>query len=262
MSNCNTVDIGSVYGDVNINYYDGNNGISFEDIAKAESVALESECPKIIPIIERHEVDEIVNWILSDSDDNKAQDKNDIGLVVGLPGIGKTVVLNSIYRQLSQTDNVFVLGLKSDRLLYLNNPRTPWLMKIIDKGIDNLVSQGKRVVILADQIDALSSTLSGDRNIIRNLILFLLRQGKKKKVKVVFSCRSYDLSYNPNLSEIEADSIKWIIGPINKESVERILKEHDFKLKLNDKILEILGNPLYLYLFLQVKDSIRQTFNE
>lgn len=262
MSNCNTVDIGSVYGDVNINYYDGNNGISFEDIAKAESVALESECPKIIPIIERHEVDEIVNWILSDSDDNKAQDKKDIGLVVGLPGIGKTVVLNSIYRQLSQTDNVFVLGLKSDRLLYLNNPRNPWLMKIIDKGIDNLVSQGKRVVILADQIDALSSTLSGDRNIIRNLILFLLRQGKKKKVKVVFSCRSYDLSYNPNLSEIEADSIKWIIGPINKESVERILKEHDFKLKLNDKILEILGNPLYLYLFLQVKDSIRQTFNE
>lgn len=264
MSNTNQVNIGEVNGNVNINYYDGNTGISFEDIAKAESFALESESPKITPIIERHEVNEIVDWILSDSDSdsNESQDKKDIGLVVGLPGIGKTVVLNSIYRLLSQKDNVFVLGLKSDRLLYLNNPRNPWLMKIIDKGIDNLVSQGKKAVILADQIDALSSTLSGDRNIIRNLISFLIRQGKKKNVKVVFSCRSYDLNYNPSLSEVEANSFKWIIGPIEREYVEKILIENDFKEKLNEKILDILGNPLHLYLFLQIKDSIKQTINE
>lgn len=264
MSNNNKVDIGSVYGNVINNYYDGNTGISFEDIAKAESFALESECPKITPIIERPEVDDIVNWILSDSDSdsNEAQDNKNIGLVVGLPGIGKTVVLNSIFRQLSPRDDVFVLGLKSDRLLYLKDPGNPKLMKIIKDGIDNLVNKGKKVVILADQIDALSSTLSGDRNIIRNLISFLILQSKQKNVKVVFSCRSYDLNYNPNLSEIKDSSFKRVIGPIDKEAVERILKENDFIEKLNDKILEILGNPLHLYLFLQVKDSITQTLNE
>lgn len=266
-------DFGVVNGNVNNNFNVTNNynslggDVSFEDIVRMESFALETEEPKISPVIERPETESILNWILTDSDsatmpEGKVEGAN-VGLVVGMPGIGKTVVLNTIFNSLTKREDVFVIGLKSDRLLFLNDVhRIPHLMKMLDDGIDRIAAQGKRVVILADQIDALSSTLSGDRNIIRNLISFLLRQGKKNGVKVVFSCRNYDLSYNPNLYEVGMNSRRWTIASLPAETVKNVLDENGFNEKLAPKILDLLGNPLHLYLFLQVKDSIRRTMNE
>lgn len=257
---------GVVNGNVTNNYNGLGDNVSFEDIVHMESFALEAEEPKIFPVIERPETESILNWILTDYDSVSMPggkvEGEDVGLVVGMPGIGKTVVLNTIFSHLTKRDDVFVIGLKSDRLLFLNDVhRIPYLMKMLDDGIDQIAAQGKRVVILADQIDALSATLSGDRNIIRNIISFLLRQGKKSGVKVVFSCRNYDLSYNPNLYEVGMNSRRWTIAPIPAETVKMILKENDFNENLTPKILDLLGNPLHLYLFLQVKDSIKQAMN-
>lgn len=258
---------GVVNGNVTNNYNGFGDDVSFEDIVHMESFVLESEGPKISPVIERPEIESILNWILTDSDSATTPEGTiegeNVGLVVGMPGVGKTVVLNTIFNSLTKRNDVFVIGLKSDRLLFLNDVhRIPHLMKMLDDGIDRIAAQGKRVVILADQIDALSSTLSGDRNIIRNLISFLLRQGKKNGAKVVFSCRNYDLSYNPNLYEVGMNSRRWTIASLPAETVKKVLEENGFNEKLAPKILDLLGNPLHLYLFLQVKDSIRQTMNE
>jgi Cdc6-like AAA superfamily ATPase len=89
---------GSIYIEENngtINYFRA--ATPFDVAVRDNSYELEHCTPDIEPKLVRPEVGEIVSWI------DKCADKknpNRVALVYGMPGIGKTAVMNMVYSSL------------------------------------------------------------------------------------------------------------------------------------------------------------------
>ena len=117
--------------------------------------------------IERSETDVIYNWINNDLTDNQ---KN-VFILEGEKGYGKTVILKDLLSKLKQS-NTNVLGIKADK--YYASDRIELEKKIFQKeniSIEKIVqlykNENKTLVIVIDQLDALSQTLSTNREFIQ-----------------------------------------------------------------------------------------------
>ena len=73
--------------------------------------------PTIQPSIRRDEVDYIKSWI-----ENKASDEQSarLALVYGKAGIGKSVVMHNLLKDLQTIQDYCVLGIKSDQIEFVD----------------------------------------------------------------------------------------------------------------------------------------------
>ena len=217
--------------------------------------------PTIKPAIHRGEVDMILNWIEDDTN-NITDDKSPrVALLYGVAGIGKSVVMRDILAKLKSRVDYSVLGIKSDQTEFVDSDdlsRKLHLAKPIENAIRELAMTKKRVVLLIDQIDALSLSLSSNRTPLRSLLNVVKQIKDIPHVRVVISCRPYDLEYDPLLSALRVQN-KWELKELSKEQVLKTLKENNRSEHLDSNLLKFLGNPLNLYLFLKVNSSERPT---
>ncbi|VTY13006.1 Uncharacterised protein [uncultured Prevotella sp.] len=111
-------------------------------------------------------------------------------------------------KKLHTINDYLVLGLKSDQIEFLD---TDELSKKIHLGnpleivLKEMGKKYKRVVVLIDQIDALSLSLSSNRTPLRSLLKMIHQIQGIPHIRVVISCRPYDLKYDP---ELEKERIK------------------------------------------------------
>ncbi|EGQ18165.1 NACHT domain-containing protein [Prevotella pallens] len=208
--------------------------------------------PTIDPAIPREEVNQILEWIEKDASTNNPVR---LGLLYGKAGIGKSIVMHELLKKLHTINDYLVLGLKSDQIEFLD---TDELSKKIHLGnpleivLKEMAKKYKRVVVLIDQIDALSLSLSSNRTPLRSLLKMIHQIQGIPHIRVVISCRPYDLKYDP---ELEKERIKkqWELKELSKEQVQETLQANQCKERLSDNLLCFLGNPLNLYLFLKVR---------
>ena len=208
--------------------------------------------PTIEPEIQRVEVDMIQKWIESKATTEKSAR---VALLYGKAGIGKSIVMHYLLKQLQLKDDYLVLGLKSDQIEFVNADelsRRMHLDRPIEVVIKEKASEYKRVVLLIDQIDALSLSLSSNRTPLRSLLKVIGQVQHIPNVRVVISCRPYDLEYDPLLDNLKIKN-KWELKELTKEQVEQTLKDNQCNERISDNLLHFLGNPLHLYLFLKVK---------
>lgn len=208
--------------------------------------------PTISPAIPRAEVSLLKDWIERDALQNKSAR---LALLYGKAGIGKSVVMHDLLVELQANKDYLILGLKSDQIEFVNTEELEHrihLAQPIEAVVRNMALQYKRVILLIDQIDALSLSLSSNRAPLRSLLKLIEQIKYIQHVRIVISCRPYDLEYDPLLDRLQIEH-KWELKEFTKEQVVHILLENHCEERMSDDLLRFLGNPLHLYLFLKVK---------
>ena len=214
--------------------------------------------PTIKPAIHRDEVGKINDWIERKASNDQP---SRLALLYGKAGIGKSVVMHDLLEELRTNKDYLVLGLKSDQIEFVDTDelsKNIHLAKPIEIVVREMAQRYKRVILLIDQIDALSLSLSSNRTPLRSLLKLIGQIQSIPNVRVVISCRPYDLEYDPLLDNLRIKN-KWELKEFTKEQVQNILKENKCKERINDNLLKFLGNPLHLYLFLKVKPEDQLT---
>ena len=216
-----------------------------------ESFELHMFAPQITPQIKREEVGIILNWIAKDTDKT---DPKRVALLYGSAGVGKSVVMHDVLLELEQKEEYLVLGLKTDQIEFGDTEdlsKRMHLAKPLVTIIKEMAQKAMRVVVLIDQIDALSLSLSSNRTPLRSIFKLIEQIKSIPHVRVVISCRPYDLEYDPILNDMKIET-KWELKKISSGRVKSILKSHNLEDSISEQLLAFLGNPLHLYLYLKV----------
>ena len=149
-------------------------------------------------------------------------------------------------------DGISCFAIKADKLQtpvgYTSNEH----LELLRNTFASLM-QGKRAVLIIDQIDALSQYINSDRNKLENVttIVNLFSEDENlRNVRIIISCRSFDLDFDPKLSLLgRKPQIR--LGMLDKEDVEKVLDRLKVGLykELDDKTKSILQTPQHLNLF-------------
>ena len=233
-----------------------NTETSHEDILqelKAGSSALlswQNKLGKTDIYIEREETRKLLNWLF----EPLRNDAKGIAVLHGTPGIGKTVIMRDVCEVL-QSKNVPTLGIRSD--LYQAKgfeslkSSLNFSQSIIDT-IKYLARNHKLVVILLDQLDALSQSFSGNSLFLDTYNQLIWRLTDIQNVRVVISSRTYDLYSDPTLKEYTKSS-SFEVLPLREEQVKGYLNRLSISSsKLSQDFLQILRVPNHLNVFFRI----------
>src|SRR5690606_27475556 len=118
---------------------------------------------------------------------------------------------------------------------------------------NKLRDKGEKFVVVLDQLDALSQTLSSDRRWLKTYIKLIQELLKLPNARIIISTRSFDLDYDADLRKFnDTQVIKQIeVGKLSETEVTDILK----LLKLTAKsqlLIELLTIPYNLELFTKI----------
>lgn len=206
--------------------------------------------------IPRQQTDVLLSWINTDFE----KDKERVAILVGAPGSGKSVVMRDLLEQLEGKEDTWVLGLKSDQIGF-ESMESLASQNGISRRMEDVIRElarskgSKRVVLLVDQIDALSLTLSSNRKPLRSILRFIQNVQSEDKVRVVVSCRPYDLEYDPYLEQFQFGT-RVQMDPLKPELVEEVLKTNGrHAIPQGTNLFNTLRTPLFLYLFLKLKEN-------
>lgn len=213
--------------------------------------------------IKRKEVDELISWIKSPS----SKENSNIAILTGNAGMGKTVVMKEVLRNIEQA-GIPVLALKADmKSLNIENPGKYILdtCNSLNSAFNTLLKTNPCVVMLIDQIDALSQSLSNDRGQIKAYLSLIDRFLSKdyRNVKIITSCRKFDLNYDPLLSrwkekkiielkELSISEVKQILSILTNKTIEN---------QYSDTTLELLRTPQHLDIFCRIYRRSPQIHN-
>ena len=207
--------------------------------------------------IRRPETSLLYNWVIK----GLPSGKKNLCLLVGDAGMGKSVVIKDLIGHL-ENDGVRFLCLKADTLDDANNPVS---LETIYDTIAYFASNQQPTVFIIDQIDALSLSLSTDRNRLNTLISVLSSIEDWPNVRAVVSCRKYDLEYDAVLNGLKDKSEIVELGLLSENEVKDALEKLEQGLvdAISPTTFSILRNVQYLnsFCYLFQRNKRRLNFN-
>ena len=166
-------------------------------------------------------------------------------LVVDLPGGGKTCLLLDIVGHYEQSSSHNVLFIRGDS--FGSKLETDRLLKDLVEKCEYISSLAP-VVVIIDSLDVLSS--SRQHQTLKEFLNLIDRLAVIEKVSVIVSCRSFDLEYDPHLSNRSwQDRVN--IEPLDFDTVVGNFLR-DWKIdpdRINDKLRQLLRVPQNLKLY-------------
>ena len=165
--------------------------------------------------IYRYQVDEVMQWITKDISRNEKS----ICLLAGDAGVGKSAVLKELISK-NRNDGIKYLCIKADSIDDNGNPIT--LGELRDT-LAYYSASAENVILIIDQIDALSQSLTNDRTHLNMMMAVLSSLEDWTNVKAVVSCRKYDLEYDSILNSLKDKSTIIEIGELSEEEVAMAL---------------------------------------
>lgn len=203
--------------------------------------------------IERKETNALLKWIKSPL----GKDDEPVLLLVGGAGSGKTVILKDVFLKLKES-SVPAIALKADRLYAesitdLQNKID--LEDSFEKVVRTLSEVSERVVLLIDQIDALSQSLSAKREYLDVYNLLVRKLIAIDRVRVVISVRAYDLNYDNEL-KFYKNQKSFRVGLLDASQVTHVLARLGIREnEVPRQLLKLLQTPHHLNVFCKVYDS-------
>lgn len=196
--------------------------------------------------LQRGVVKDIVNW----AQETTGGDKN-VAMLVDQAGAGKTVVARDVLHALEKA-GVQVLAVKADQLSGIGSAEElQAALRLPDNAervVERLAATGT-VVLLLDQIDALSLSLARDQKALDVVLEFIARARLVSGVRVLISCRIFDLHNDPRLKGIEIGR-QFNIAELSREEVRDILNKVGVEFdRLASPTQQLLCTPLHLDLF-------------
>ncbi|RLJ75128.1 NACHT domain-containing protein [Pedobacter alluvionis] len=205
--------------------------------------------------IERQAVQEIVAWVKRGLPGRAILEK--MLVVKGKKGVGKTTVLHDVYCQLANEHEYVVLAIKCDQFydVSLNGLSKQLFTDLtsFNELFNVLRDKGEKFVVVLDQLDALSQTLSTDRRWLQTYIKLIQELLKLPNSRIIISTRNFDLDYDADLRKFnDTQFIKQIeVGNLSETEVTDILKL--LKIEAKSKLLiELLTIPYNLELFTKI----------
>ncbi len=197
--------------------------------------------------IKRDAVDLLYNWVT----DELAPKDSAVKLLIGEAGVGKSVVIKSLIEKL-EADGIKTLSIKADRSNISEESFAPLNLQTLQSAIDLLATQQDKVVLIVDQIDALSQSLSNDRKKLNVLLdaVSSLKHGPLSSTRIVVSCRRYDLIYDTSLKSLSIDNAIEL-GALSENEVQSVVERLSpgLFIKLSYKTREILKTAQLLDMF-------------
>ncbi|MCX2837843.1 AAA family ATPase [Salinimicrobium sp. MT39] len=204
--------------------------------------------------IPREETQRLLKWIHEPLEVNSENKPLNICILAGDAGMGKTVILKDLYEALSQ-DSIPVLGLKTDKIYVSSINEFQHMVGLSIPIIDFLnkcEEKFTKTVLILDQLDALSQSMSSERNylmVFKSLIDYFTH---RPKIRLVLSIRLKDLFYDPTLKSYRAiEHIK--VGLLSEDQVLSQLKKLDITHeRLPAKLIYLLRVPHHLNIFSRI----------
>lgn len=207
--------------------------------------------------IKREETQALYHWVSQPAQTDSEARQLNICLLAGNAGMGKTVILKDLYDTLT-LEGIPVLGLKADKLQssnLLDLQHKIGLSIPLLKFIDLCKEKYQKVVILIDQIDALSQSMSADRNYLDVFKSVIDKFTYDPNVRIIISVRVFDLHYDPSLRVYR--NIKTIMAaPLQDEQIlDQLEKLGVYKTQVSLKLLSLLRTPNHLNIFSRIAKS-------
>lgn len=153
---------------------------------------------------------------------NTGTEKNLI-LLTGDAGSGKSVIIKDLIEELRQS-STRVVAIKADTIDDQSNPG--WFERV-HNTIATLASGEERVVVAIDQIDALSQSMSNDRNRLNAMLNILSEFSRWPNVITIASCRKYDLEFDASLNLLKQKSEIIEVGLLTELELNSVLQQLD-----------------------------------
>lgn len=199
--------------------------------------------------IEREEVGKIAEWINKPLNSEKAN----VALLVGEAGCGKSVIMKQLISHLNK-EGITYLAIKAD----MDDPTT-FNMDAISECLGHILSYTEKAVILIDQIDALSQALVNDRTALNNYVNLIKEyaQYAVKDVRIIVSCRKFDLEYDPVLNSLQRGigNKHFLLGKLTEEDVKNVLTKLNVDFTYDAKMIEVLRTPQNLDIYCRIYAS-------
>lgn len=202
--------------------------------------------------IKRAVVDDISQWA------QEVGGEDNLALLMDQAGMGKTIIARDVLLELERA-GVAVLAIKADQQLSgiisledlrinLHLPDSP------ERVVERLAKRG-RVVVLIDQIDALSLSMARDQKALNLVLDLVARLRLIPNVRIILSCRIFDLNNDPRLKQLDIKkhfSIPELTTEDVKDVLERINLDPGTLSPTTQKLLKV---PLNLDLFTLAMES-------
>lgn len=180
------------------------------------------------------------------------QEKKYVTVVLGEPGVGKTAIFARLGSRLFG-EGVLVLAIKADEL-----PRSTSTLNDLDDWvncgapvIDVLVrlATEHRVVVLIDQLDALSELMDQHTNRLGLIVRFVNSIKDIPSIHVLLTCREFEFRHDVRFNSLNADEVS-LVRP-SWDAVELLLKERGFDTAgWSEEVRCVLSTPQHLAMFL------------
>ena len=174
-------------------------------------------------------------------------------ILLGTPGCGKSALLARMGNRL-QSDGTTLLAIKTDQLpngiqsLAELDAHLELKTSIID-SVRQLAAR-ERVVLLVDQLDALSALMDQNTNRLSVVLNLVYRLTAVPNVHLIISCREFDFRYDSRFSSLQSDKVK--LGEPSWEAVQSVLTAKNIETaKWPADMRELMRNPQHLNVFVQ-----------
>jgi len=196
-------------------------------------------------------VEEILVWTRNSDEDN-------VAVLLDSAGAGKTVVMRNVLTSL-ESERVSVLAVKTDQQLsgVLSTEDMQTRLGLPESVISAVsrVASLERVVVLVDQIDALSLSMARDQRALDCVLEVVARLRLIPGVRILLSCRSFDLNNDSRLREMEI-SKRFSIPKLSDSEIETVLSPQGVSHSaLPRGAKDLLRVPLHLDLFVSILRS-------
>ena len=204
--------------------------------------------------IERQETTLILRWVHG-KDYNKPEER--ICIVTGEAGCGKTVVLADVLNKLEQQD-IPTIGLKTDYLFDINDTDIDKALNLNGTSLIQIVEESAKkglTVLIIDQIDALSLSLTFKRKPLAEVQRVITELSRNVNVRIVLSCREYDYKSERAFYRYNG-SHQIIVRNLSRTDVDRVLADFNFyEGSLQEEEYRFLENPMNLSLYCRLRKN-------
>lgn len=191
----------------------------------------------------------IVEWVQNPGADQP------VGLLLDHAGRGKTVVLRDALCELEAL-GIPVFGVTADQQLSdvadLDDlQRRLGFPEPVERAVARVAAL-ERVVVLIDQVDALSMSLARNPRAMNVVLELVGRLRRLPSVTIVLSCRTFDRHTDPRLKRIDVGR-EFPLPVLTSDEVAVVLRNIGVDIEtLSASTRELLSTPLHLDLFASV----------
>lgn len=211
--------------------------------------------------IDRNQTTNIIDWVKTDL----IPPQKNILILEGDKGLGKSVILKDVYEKLN-SDDYIVLGIKADKY-YATTPKELENKLFLNENISfskiiqTINTNEKLLIVIIDQLDALSQTLSSSREYIQTYNRIINELTDEKNIRIIISSRTYDLKYDADLSVYKSNEYKNIkTSLLSENEVKGILEKFDISCSVK-KVIDLLKTPNNLEIFCKLPNKDKVNLN-